>query len=154
VASVPVSVRFGFGQGFQRFAEPFTQSFGQDAWEGTAIPGGRFYALADTVTDEALRQLDAAQGRRQFLWVHYFDPHSPYGDSAGGRVLTPAEVLRRMGDGAGARAGLEDGCGAWPRRAGGGPSTGCWSGWKGMGHASTRTWWSPPTTAKAWARAT
>jgi arylsulfatase A-like enzyme len=108
VASVPVSARFGFGQGFQRFAEPFTQSFGQDAWEGTEVPGGRFYALAETVTDEALRQLDAAQGRRQFLWVHYFDPHSPYGDSAGGRAITPAEVLRRMADGAGARLGLED----------------------------------------------
>lgn len=108
VASVPVSVRFGFGQGFQRFAEPFTQSFGQDAWEGVEVPGGRFYALAETVTDEALRQLDAAQGRRQFLWVHYFDPHSPYGDSAGGRAITPAEVLRRMADGAGTRAGLED----------------------------------------------
>ncbi len=108
VASVPVSVRFGFGQGFQRFAEPFTQSFGQDAWEGMEVPGGRFYALAETVTDEALRQLDAAQGRRQFLWVHYFDPHSPYGDSAGGRAITPAEVLRRMADGAGARVDLAD----------------------------------------------
>jgi arylsulfatase A-like enzyme len=108
VASVPVSVRFGFGQGFQRFAEPFTQSFGLDAWEGVEVPGRRFYALAETVTDEALRQLDAAQGRRQFLWVHYFDPHSPYGDSAGGRALTPAEVLSRMADGAGERAGLAE----------------------------------------------
>ena len=60
------------------------------------------------MTDEALRQLDAARGRRQFLWVHYFDPHSPYGDSAGGKALTPAELLRRMAEGAGARAGLAD----------------------------------------------
>jgi arylsulfatase A-like enzyme len=108
VASVPVSARFGFAQGFQRFAEPFTEGFGQDAWEGMEVPGGRFYALAETVTDEALRQLDAARGSRQFLWVHYFDPHSPYGDSAGGRALTPAEVLSRMADGADARAGLAD----------------------------------------------
>ena len=109
VASVPVSGRFGFAQGFQRFAEPFDRGFGTSAWEGTPVPGGRFYALAETVTDEALRQLDRAQGRRQFLWVHYFDPHSPYGDagSAGG-ALTPAEVLRRMGGGAAARAGLVD----------------------------------------------
>ena len=108
VASVPVSARFGFGQGFQRFAEPFTEGFGADAWEGMEVPGGRFYARAETVTDEALRQLDRAQGRRQFLWVHYFDPHSPYGDSgSAARALTPAEVLRRMAD-AGARAGLAD----------------------------------------------
>lgn len=107
VASVPVSARFGFGQGFQRFAEPFTQGFGAEAWEGIEIPGGRFYALAETVTDEALRELDRAQGRRQFLWVHYFDPHSPYGDSgSAARALTPVEVLRRMADGGGARAGL------------------------------------------------
>jgi arylsulfatase A-like enzyme len=109
VASVPVSARFGFGQGFQRFAEPFTQHFGIEAWEGVDIPGGRFYALAQTVTDEALRQLDRAQGRRQFLWVHYFDPHSPYGDSGGsGRMLTPAEVVSRLAGGPAARAGLAD----------------------------------------------
>jgi arylsulfatase A-like enzyme len=109
VASVPVSARFGFGQGFERFAEPFTQSFGTNAWEGLEVSGGRFYALADGVTDEALRQLDGAKGRRQFLWVHYFDPHSPYGDTVpGGRVLTPAAVVKRLAGGPQARAGLAD----------------------------------------------
>jgi arylsulfatase A-like enzyme len=109
VASVPVSARFGFAQGFQRFAEPFDRRFGVETWEGVDVPAGRFYALADTVTDEAMRQLDAAKGRRQFLWVHYFDPHSPYGDSDGsGRMLTPAEVVSRMAGGPVARAGLAD----------------------------------------------
>lgn len=109
VASVPVASRFGFAQGFRRFAEPFTHGFGLESWEGVEVQGGRFYALAETVTDEALRQLDRAQGRRQFLWVHYFDPHSPYGDSGPeGGALTPAEVLGRIAAGAAARAGLAD----------------------------------------------
>ena len=109
VASLPVTARFGFAQGFRRFAAPFTHALGLEAWEGVEVPGGRFYALGETVTDEALRQLDRAQGRKQFLWVHYFDPHSPYGDSgSGGDALTPAEVLRRMAGGAGERAGLAD----------------------------------------------
>lgn len=109
VASMPVSARFGFAQGFQRFATPFTHGFGTGSWEGVEVPGGHFYALAETVTDEALRQLDQARGARQFLWVHYFDPHSPYGDAGGGgHALTPAEVLRRMAGGDGGRAGLAD----------------------------------------------
>jgi len=109
VASVPVSSRFGFAQGFQRFAEPFDRRFGVEAWEGVQVPDGRFYALADTVTDEALRQLDGARGGRQFLWVHYFDPHSPYGDTdASGRMITPADVVSRLAGDAAARAGLAD----------------------------------------------
>jgi arylsulfatase A-like enzyme len=109
VASVPVAARFGFAQGFQRFAEPFTQDMGLQSWEGAAVQGGRFYALADAVTDEALRDLDRAQGRKQFLWVHYFDPHAPYGDAGpGGGALTPADVLGRIAAGPAGRAGLTD----------------------------------------------
>jgi arylsulfatase A-like enzyme len=109
VASVPVSARFGFAQGFERFAEPFTHSLGTEAWEGVEVPGGHFYALAETITDAALGELDRARGSRQFLWVHYFDPHSPYGDTVStGAALTPAAVLQRMGGGPAVRAGLAD----------------------------------------------
>jgi hypothetical protein len=104
-----VAARFGFAQGFQRFAEPFTQDIGLQSWEGAEVQGGRFYALAETITDEALRDLDRAQGRKQFLWVHYFDPHAPYGDAGpGGGALTPADVLGRIAAGEAGRAGLAD----------------------------------------------
>ena len=107
VASLPVSGRFGFAQGFRTFREPFTLGFGSDEWEGTKVEGARFYALGGTVTDEALRLLDSARSRRQFLWVHYFDPHAPYGDAAPGAVaLTPADVIRRIRSGGAEAAGL------------------------------------------------
>jgi hypothetical protein len=109
VASVPVETRFGFAQGFRRFREPFTEGFGSDTWEGTPVDGGRFYALGGTVTDEALRLLDAFTSPRQFLWVHYFDPHAPYGDAApGATALTPADVVRRIQAGGAEAAGIID----------------------------------------------
>jgi arylsulfatase A-like enzyme len=109
VASVPVQARFGFAQGFRRFREPFTEGFGPDTWEGTKVEGGRFYALGGTVTDEALRLLDGFTAPRQFLWVHYFDPHAPYGDGApGADALTPAEVVRRIQAGGAGAAGIAE----------------------------------------------
>jgi arylsulfatase A-like enzyme len=107
VASVPVAARFGFGQGFGSFREPFTHGLGAGRWEGKPIDSTRFYALAGTVTQEALRLLDGFSSRRQFLWVHYFDAHSPYGDAVPGAVaLTPTEVLRRIRAGGAEASGV------------------------------------------------
>ncbi|MFT7464063.1 MAG: arylsulfatase A-like enzyme, partial [Pseudohongiellaceae bacterium] len=57
-------------------------------------PGG-FYSLADDVTERALQSLDQLTGERQFLWVHYYDAHEPYGDTArSGASLPLTEVLQ------------------------------------------------------------
>ena len=92
VASFPVASRFGFGQGFETFSEEFTEHPTPNRrWEGHAVPEDRFYSLADTVTDRALGILDqlappegsgGGQAGDLFLWVHYFDAHDPYGDTA------------------------------------------------------------------------
>jgi choline-sulfatase len=107
VASVPVARRFGFAQGFGTFREPFTHGLGTDQWEEVSVDGRHFYALGGTITEEALRLLDAFRSSRQFLWVHYFDAHTPYGDTApGGAALDPAEVLRRIQAGGAEASGV------------------------------------------------
>jgi len=84
VAAFPVSRRFGFGQGFDSFAEEF--SHGElEQWIGTEVPQRKFFALADSVTERALAAIDGARGDHQFFWFHYFDPHSPYGATQGER---------------------------------------------------------------------
>jgi len=82
VASFPLERRFGFAQGFDRFTAEFTHG-GLYEWERAEVPAGRFFSLADTVTAHAVEALDAARGDRQFFWIHYFDPHSPYGVTRG-----------------------------------------------------------------------
>lgn len=81
VASFALHSRFGFDQGFDHYDDDFalTIETGQKAWMGKKI-GGEFYSLAEDVTGRALAALDRFEGDRQFLWVHYYDPHTPYGD--------------------------------------------------------------------------
>jgi arylsulfatase A-like enzyme len=43
----------------------------------------RRYALGGEVEGQALQALESLRSERQFLWFHFFDPHTPYGDSAG-----------------------------------------------------------------------
>jgi len=82
VASFALHSRFGFAQGFERFDDDFSIELdtGKTGWMGHEFEG-EFYSLADDVTGRALRMLDGLDGPRQFLWVHYYDPHTPYGDS-------------------------------------------------------------------------
>src|SRR5262249_42571957 len=53
---------------------------------------------ASEITDRALARLAVADPRPWFLWVHYFDPHSPYAapggppPSAGRRAAYEAEI--------------------------------------------------------------
>ncbi len=106
VASFPVSARFGFGRGFERFDDRFVagEVAGRE-WLGAArrlAEGGQprvqagdpFYSLADHVVARALAELDAATARRQFFWFHFFDPHAPYGNAAGGPTVSPPSVLQ------------------------------------------------------------
>ncbi len=97
VASFPLAARFGFGRGFDSFREEFSlkyqpQSLWEEEWD---VPGGEFFSLGGPITDLALLALDAAAAGNQFFWFHYFDPHSPYGDSQGLHV-TRRDVLRKQ----------------------------------------------------------
>jgi arylsulfatase A-like enzyme len=93
VASFPLHGRFGFAQGFDVYDDAFTETVGASEWEGAEVSDGSFYSLADHVTDRALALLDEARGDRQFFWFHYFDPHSPYGDTDRERVVDLPELL-------------------------------------------------------------
>jgi arylsulfatase A-like enzyme len=100
VASFPLAGRFGFAQGFDDFTEDFVeQPVKWRRWEGHEVPEATFYSLADTITDHALELFDRLGERReggQFVWVHYFDPHDPYGDTAGGETHTPFSAFRAI----------------------------------------------------------
>ena len=66
-------------EGFDSYEDAFTEE-DLDRWEDLPVPGRRFYSRADAVTALAIATLERLSGPRQFLWVHYFDPHDPYGD--------------------------------------------------------------------------
>lgn len=84
VASYPLHASFGFAQGFASYDDDFDVPVPYSHWEGKPLRNGGFYSLADTITDKALAVLDQLKGERQFLWVHYYDAHEPYGDTERG----------------------------------------------------------------------
>ncbi len=78
IGAVPLDTRVHFDQGFDHYDTEYT-------W-GEGYQGGQ-QRRANEVTDAVLRWLDGRQGterestrakERLFLFVHYFDPHSPY----------------------------------------------------------------------------
>jgi arylsulfatase A-like enzyme len=85
VASFPLYRGFGFARGFDDYDEEFTETFAWQ-WGGLHVPEARFYSLAGSVTQKAIGLMDRASGKKQFFWFHYFDPHPPYGDLAGGEI--------------------------------------------------------------------
>jgi arylsulfatase len=100
VASYPVHHVFGFDQGFDVYRDEFLPD-GRGG-RGAASPAearDQFYFLAETVTDTALELLDQADKDKQFFWVHYYDPHPPYGDSGDGERLYPKNVQASARDG-------------------------------------------------------
>ena len=91
VAAFPLHRRFGFDQGFDLYDDEFTE-IGHEEWLGAQVPGARFYSHADEITSKALEMLDSVGGSKQFFWFHYFDPHSPYGDSTGRALIELPEI--------------------------------------------------------------
>jgi len=83
VASFPLARQFGFAQGFDDYDDHFTSGEGLGEWADEQPDGGHFFTPGGLVTDRALALLDHATGSRQFLWVHYFDAHAPYGSATG-----------------------------------------------------------------------
>jgi arylsulfatase A-like enzyme/Flp pilus assembly protein TadD len=70
-AAYPVAKTTGIGQGFETymdlFAEPGAEKLPQDAER-----------RAEDVTRLGIEWLRQVQGKRFFLWLHYYDPHYPY----------------------------------------------------------------------------
>ena len=89
VASFPVSGEFGFAQGFDAFDEGSTRA---DRWSprrrGTPSESDLLLRSADDHRCAPSAMVDrlgrgGARGHGQFLWVHYFDAHGPYGEGSG-----------------------------------------------------------------------
>jgi arylsulfatase A-like enzyme len=81
VSSFALARRFGFEQGFETYEDRFAperSSRSWKEWEGHPVTEG-FDQPAPDATRRAIRWLDARNPDEPFfLWVHYFDPHSPY----------------------------------------------------------------------------
>jgi arylsulfatase A-like enzyme len=82
VGSFPVAARFGFNQGFDFFDDAFDEDGGQprrQVWEGNRIETvfDRDAKFTSRRAAEWLRNQRSSESPF-FLWVHYFDPHSPY----------------------------------------------------------------------------
>ncbi len=92
VASFPLHEQFGFAQGFDTYVDDFDVPYARK-WEGKMTEQGTFFSLATSITRDAQLALDGATGERQFFWFHYFDPHDPYGDSAGGDPMHLPDLI-------------------------------------------------------------
>ena len=105
VSSFVLSKRFGFDRGFATYQDDFDiagASTSLEEWEGHGVAAG-FDRRANATTKRALRWLwlERELDRPFFLFLHYFDPHSPYDppEEFGRRfrALAPDEVLGAPG---------------------------------------------------------
>jgi len=89
VSSAVLAARLGWSQGFDSWQDSFDPSRASVRRSGGTSDEG-FDARADETTERAIEWLDhqRAPGRPFFLFVHYFDPHSPYDP--------PAEFAERL----------------------------------------------------------
>lgn len=95
VASFPVTSRFGFGRGFAEFDEQFEREY-VERWNDEVLEDAAFYRLAGPTLASAHLMLDVAPSANQFLWVHLFDPHEPYGDTGTATAVRRADVIKRV----------------------------------------------------------
>ena len=68
VSSFILARRFGLARGF-------------DLYDDT-LPAGKLERTSRETTDAAVAYLNQASAQPLFLWVHYFDPHTPYAPPA------------------------------------------------------------------------
>lgn len=73
VASYIVHPRFGLARGFDLYHFEPDQAY---HWRGERR--ARFWARGEAVVAEAQRWITAHADQRFFVWVHLFDPHTPY----------------------------------------------------------------------------
>lgn len=67
VSSFVLSRRFGLARGFTRYDDE--------------LPAGQAERPSSATADRAIAYLSSAAARPQFVWVHFFDPHTPYAPS-------------------------------------------------------------------------
>jgi arylsulfatase A-like enzyme/Flp pilus assembly protein TadD len=84
VAAFPLDRRFGLIKGFQTYGDRMPR--GADGRLANERP-------ARMVVDDALAWYGRDKQQRFFLWVHFFEPHSPYGNP-----LDPVEARRPATD--------------------------------------------------------
>ncbi len=70
VSAVVLDSMFGLDQGFDHYDDNVPESGSHDVFFSQRPAGA--------VTDAALSFLNTARAGRWFLWVHYFDPHTPF----------------------------------------------------------------------------
>ncbi|MCK5571734.1 MAG: sulfatase [Bacteroidetes bacterium] len=98
VSSFPLAAKFGFDQGFGHFDDAFEGHGGEPRskeWEGMVVK--RHFDRDALVTTEKASdwlRLHRPSGKPFLLWVHYFDPHTPYNPAESHRQL----FLERTGD--------------------------------------------------------
>jgi len=73
VSSYILHPRFGFHQGFDSYRFEPTEEY---VWRGKQR--GRFWTRGEHTTRAANAWLTEHGGEPFFLWLHYFDPHTPY----------------------------------------------------------------------------
>jgi choline-sulfatase len=78
VGAFPLDRRFGLNRGFATYGDRMPRGA-----PGTAVNE----RPARTVADEAIAWLVQHRASRFFLWVHFFEPHAPYGDARDGRPV-------------------------------------------------------------------
>ncbi len=84
VSSFVLNRRFGWARGFENYDDSFDPQHATvqvEQWSGFDVDGGVLDQRAHIATDKALDVLDrltAGQDTPFFLFVHYFDPHTPY----------------------------------------------------------------------------
>jgi choline-sulfatase len=78
VGAFPLDHRFGLNKGFGTYGDHMPRS--DDGRLANERPGR-------DVAGEAVAWLEAHRNDRRFLWVHFFEPHAPYGDPRSGRSV-------------------------------------------------------------------
>ncbi|RPJ65211.1 MAG: hypothetical protein EHM24_21835, partial [Acidobacteria bacterium] len=81
VAAFPLDGRFGLAGGFETYSDDLPR--GADGRPLDERP-------APAVADEAIGWLNAQPGGRFFAWVHFFEPHAPYGPPGSNDTRPPA----------------------------------------------------------------
>jgi arylsulfatase A-like enzyme/cytochrome c-type biogenesis protein CcmH/NrfG len=71
VAAFPLDRRFGLANGFATYDDEMPRD--ADGHLANERPGR-------VVADRAIAWLEQHRGKRVFLWVHFFEPHAPYGN--------------------------------------------------------------------------
>jgi hypothetical protein len=78
VAAFPLDKRFGLNKGFGTYGDRMPRR------SGNRVANER---SGEEVANEAIQWLAQHRASRLFLWVHFFEPHAPYGDPKSSRPV-------------------------------------------------------------------